>query len=174
MRKGNLSGWLVILGTATIVVVLDQLTKRWIEGNLAIGESLAPFPELANFFTISHFTNTGAAFGLFRGQSILLAIIPVVVVVAIVVYIRQLPMNNILIQFSLGLQLGGAIGNNLFDRIRLGHVTDFIYFHFWPAFNIADIAIVSGTILLALVLLTMPEESDETDVVEGEAGEQRA
>ena len=61
-------------------------------------------------------------------------------------------------RFALGLQLGGAIANNLIDRPRQGHVTDFIYFHFWPAFNIADMAIVSGVALLAFALLTQKDE----------------
>lgn len=156
-------GW-VILGTAAIVVALDQLTKRWIEANLPIGSSLVPFPSLSDFFTITHFTNTGAAFGLFRDQGILLLVIALVVLVAVIVYARYLPLERPLVQLALGLQLGGAIGNNLIDRLRLGHVTDFIYFHFWPAFNVADMAIVSGVALLALVLLQEGREQASSSV----------
>jgi signal peptidase II len=68
------------------------------------------------------------------------------------------------VQIALGLQLGGAIGNNLFDRVGLGHVTDFLYFRRlpiinqpWPAFNVADMAIVTGVILLAYFMLTYKE-----------------
>ena len=74
-------------------------------------------------------------------------------------YARYLPIERRLVRFALGLQLGGAIANNLIDRPRQGHVTDFIYFHFWPAFNIADMAIVSGVVLLAYALLTQKDEA---------------
>lgn len=153
---------IVIVLVAAVVVVLDQLTKRWIEQNLPLYESIVPFPSLRNFFTITHFTNTGAAFGLMRDQNILFLVMAVVVVVAIVVYVRYLPHHKPLVQLALGLQLGGAIGNNLIDRVRQGHVTDFIYFHFWPAFNIADMAIVGGVLVLGAILLTYKEEPAPT------------
>ena len=162
-------GWLVV-GTALVVVLLDQLSKRWIERTLPIYESIVPFPALRNFFTITHFTNTGAAFGLFRDQGFLFVVIALVVILSIVVYTRYLPVDRWLVRFALGLQLGGAIANNLIDRPRQGHVTDFIYFHFWPAFNIADMAIVSGVALLAYALLT---QKDEAPTVAGaETGDQ--
>ena len=154
---------LVILGTAAAVVVLDQFSKRWIERNVPLYESLAPFPALEDFFTITHFTNTGAAFGLFRDQNILFVAIAAVVVLSIFVYSRYLPHDKLLVQVALGLQLGGAIGN-MIDRVRLGHVTDFLYFRQlpiinqpWPAFNVADMAIVTGVILLAYFMLTYKE-----------------
>lgn len=158
MRARLWPGWLV-LGTAAVVILLDQVTKRWIEANLPIGESLVPVPALRNFFTITHFTNTGAAFGLFRGQGMLFVAIALVVVVAIIVYSRYLPYELLLVQLALGLQLGGAIGNNLIDRPRQGHVTDFIWFHFWPAFNVADMSIVAGVGILALVLWTQRDQA---------------
>ena len=114
---------------------------------------------LRNFFTLTHFTNTGAAFGLFRDQGLLFVVIAFVVIVTIIVYARYLPIQQRLVRFALGLQLGGAIANNLIDRPRQGHVTDFIYFHFWPAFNIADMAIVSGVFLLAYALLIQKDEA---------------
>lgn len=169
MPRRTWPGWL-ILGAAAVVVLLDQLTKRWIERNLAIGESLVPFPSLSNVFTIAHFTNTGAAFGLFRNQGLLFVAIALVVIAAIIIYSRYLPYDRWVVQLALGLQLGGAIGNNLIDRTRQGHVTDFIYFHFWPAFNIADMAIVAGVGLLAWTLL---RQNDETSrLTEGEPEEQ--
>jgi signal peptidase II len=164
-------GWLVI-GTALAVVVLDQLSKRWIERNLALGESIVPFPALQDFFTITHFTNTGAAFGLFRDQSFLFVVIALVVIISIVVYARYLPYDRWLVRFAIGLQLGGAIGNNLIDRPRQGHVTDFIYFHFWPAFNVADMAIVAGVALLALALILYKDEAPKT--AGPEAGDEAA
>lgn len=173
-----------MLGIAAVVVLLDQLTKAWIIDNLPMGESLVPIPALRDYLTFTHLTNTGAAFGLFRNQGFLFVVIAAVVVVAIIVYSRYLPTDKWVVWLALGLQLGGAIGNNLFDRLRLGHVTDFIYFYNlpilnrpWPAFNIADMAIVSGVALLALVLLREggePEPSRrETQPAEGDIGEQQ-
>jgi signal peptidase II len=154
---------LVILGTAALVVLLDQLSKRWIERNVPLYGSLVPFPALEEVFTITHFTNTGAAFGLFRDQNLLFVAIAAVVVLSIFVYSRYLPHDRLLVQVALGLQLGGAIGN-MIDRVRLGHVTDFLYFRRlpiinqpWPAFNVADMAIVVGVILLAYFMLTYKE-----------------
>lgn len=143
-----------------------------------MGESIVPIPALRDFLTFTHLTNTGAAFGLFRNQGFLFVIIALVVVVAIIVYSRYLPMNNWLVWLALGLQLGGAIGNNLFDRLRLGHVTDFIYFYNlpivnrpWPAFNIADMSIVIGVALLALVLLREGDEKKPADTSRADADE---
>lgn len=173
MRKLSLPSWLVIAGTAIGVVLLDQLSKVWVERNLAIYESLTPFPALAKVFTFTHFTNTGAAFGLLRDQSILFVVIGVVVIASIVVYSRYLPHDQFLVQFALGLQLGGALGN-MIDRVRQGHVTDFIYFHFWPAFNIADASIVIGVILLGWTMLRMSNEPSTEAAVDADSGEQRA
>jgi signal peptidase II len=155
-------------------LVLDQLTKRWIERNLPIGESIVPFPALSDLFSITHFTNTGAAFGLFRDQGILFVIIAIVVVVAIIVYSRYLPHDQRLVQIALGLQLGGALGNNLIDRPRQGYVTDFIYFHFWPAFNIADMAIVVGVFLLAWALWQDSRKGSRESAAEDSSGEGQA
>ncbi|HSN74491.1 MAG TPA: signal peptidase II [Anaerolineae bacterium] len=165
-------GWVVILGTAAVVVLLDQLTKGWIERNLPLYESIVPFPALDDTFTLTHFTNTGAAFGLFRDQNVLFVAIAAVVVLSVIVYSRYLPHDRLLVQIALGLQLGGAAGN-MIDRVRLGHVTDFLYFRNlpiinqpWPAFNVADMAIVSGVILLAWFMLTYKEPEPASAAVD--------
>ena len=154
MRKANQDKWrnVVFFLTALLIVIADQLSKIWIRTNLALGQSLpnAGFPRL------THISNSGAAFGLFQGQSFLLTIVALVGVVAILVYAiliyRQFPVsNNRLFWVSLGLLLGGTIGN-LIDRLRFGYVTDFIDFGFWPAFNIADSAVVVGVIIFAYSL----------------------
>ena len=175
MTKSIGSGW-TIAGTAAGVVLLDQLSKGWIERNLPLYEALTPLPALSDFFSITHFTNTGAAFGLLRDQNILFVAIGLVVVASAVIYARYLPHDRRLVQIALGLQLGGALGN-LIDRVRQGHVTDFLYFHNlplinrpWPAFNVADMAIVVGVILLALFMLTYQEPQPAAAAV----GEQEA
>ncbi len=145
----------VFFFTALPLVAADQLSKLWIRSNLVIGESLFE----VEFFRLIRVHNTGAAFGLFQGQSFLLTIIALVSVTALVLYAiffyRTLPfLNNRLGKLAFGLVLGGTVGN-LIDRIYLGYVTDFIDFDLWPAFNIADSAIVVGTIILAYSLFRL-------------------
>ena len=171
MQKVNsLQGkrWYVIFVglTALLVVVADQLSKLWIRSNLGIGESLFE----VGFFRVTHVHNTGAAFGLFQGQTFILTIVASVGVAALLLYAlffhRKCPfVGNRLGILALGLVLGGTVGN-LIDRICIGHVTDFINFNIWPAFNIADSAIVVGSIMLAYSLISLAivrERSDGQD-----------
>ena len=148
------------LPIAAFVVIADQLTKSWIRANLLPGES---FPEIGNL-TITHIQNTGAAFGLFPNQTILLTIIAIAGLVVILFFFRYLP-QSILSSVTLGLIIGGDLGN-LTDRIRLGQVTDFIYVRlwndvYWPAFNVADSAITVGVIALAIFLLVGFKKKDD-------------
>ena len=143
--------FLLMLGVAIAVVALDQLTKTWVATSLAEGGWWSPLPGLWRVFRITHITNSGAAFGMFPDQGNFFIIIAVVVALAIVLYYRYLPTGSWLVRLSLGLQLGGAIGN-LLDRIRFGHVVDFVDIGFWPIFNVADLAIVTGVGILAYCL----------------------
>jgi len=141
--------------TALLIVVADQLSKFWIRSNLATGESLFE----VGFLRLARVHNTGAAFGLFQGQSFLLTIIASVAVAALLLYTlffhHKFPfLDNRLGKLALGLVLGGTTGN-LIDRIHLGYVTDFIDFNFWPAFNIADSAVVVGIIILVYSLICL-------------------
>ncbi|MBA7698945.1 Lipoprotein signal peptidase [subsurface metagenome] len=111
--------------------------------------------------------NSGAAFGLFQGQSFLLTIIASVGVIALLLYAlffhHSFPfLGNRLGKLALGLVLGGTVGN-LSDRIHLGYITDFIDFNFWPAFNIADSAMVIGTIILAYSLICLARAGKHSD-----------
>ncbi len=150
------SGWqwnMLLFLIALLVVAADQLSKVWIRSNLLVGQSLFE----AGFFRITHVNNTGAAFGLFQGQSFLLTIVALVGITVLLVYTlviyRKFPLlDNRLGRSTLGLVLGGAVGN-LIDRLRLGYVTDFISVGRWPAFNIADSAITVGVILFAYSFL---------------------
>jgi signal peptidase II len=146
---------------AALVVVLDQWSKGLIERTIPFGGSLTPFPPLRPWFNLVHWGNTGAAFGLLQGQGSLFVVIALVVIVALLIYSRQLPTDSWIVRVCLGLQLGGAVSNNLLDRVQLGHVTDFLLFtlpvgnrvYEWPAWNIADASIVVGTIGLGIILL---------------------
>lgn len=151
---------MVFLLTALLVIAADQLSKIWIRANLAIGESL---PE-TGLFRLTHGHNTGAAFGLFQGQSFMLTVIALLggvllLFFALFFHQRLSSLNNLLSRLALGLLLGGTMGN-LIDRLSLGYVTDFIDIGIWPAFNIADSAIVVGTIALAYSLLFLARQKN--------------
>ncbi len=158
---------LILPITVALVLIADQVSKYIIVNSLQRYQEWAPIPALQWLFAITYTTNTGAAFGLFPDGSIFFVAIAIVVVIAILVYYRQLTPHQWLLRFSLGLQLGGALGNNLLDRLTRGHVVDFIYFKFWPVFNVADGCIVVGVALMAYFLLKEePGEQQKTSVAE--------
>jgi signal peptidase II len=155
---------IILFGLALFVIVVDQLTKFWIRATLADYETFAPIPFLANFLTFIHTNNTGAAFGMLKAFGGVFTIIAIVVVAAIVYYYPRLPPNQIGIRVALGLQLGGAIGNLIDRLINDGKVTDWIFFHWFdllnaPIFNLADLSITCGVIVLALLM--WKESNDE-------------
>jgi signal peptidase II len=168
LTRTKLGGW-TIPAVAAIVLVLDQMSKAWVLRTLPENAVWVPIPALSRFLTITHVTNTGAAFGLFKDRGVLFILIAIAVSAGIVIYSRYLPQGRFWVRFSLGLQLGGAIGN-LIDRVRFGHVTDFITVGIddlkWPTFNVADSAIVVGVIILAFIVFTEKESShgDVTDI----------
>jgi len=137
---------------ALFTVAIDQVSKYVVVSNLELYASWAPIPAIASWFDFSYVTNTGSAFGLFQNGGMFFVIISIIVSLVILFYHKYLPDGAWLVRLSLGLQLGGALGN-LVDRLRLGHVIDFIHFSFWPVFNLADSAIVCGVALLAFLLL---------------------
>lgn len=161
------AGWWVMPLEAALIVALDQFTKHLVVSNLDLYESWVPIPALGRWLEIYYITNTGVAFGLFQGGGTLFALVPLVVSVAILFYYRSLPSGQWLLRLTLGLQMGGAVGN-LIDRIRVGHVIDFIHVPYWPIFNVADSAITVGTVLLALFLLREEwQERKVTQMAEG-------
>jgi len=148
---------LILPVLAALVLLVDQVSKRLVATYLDVGQSWDVTSWLAPIFSITHVTNTGAAFGLFPGLGGFFVVVAVVVVVAIVVYYLNLPDGQAAVRAALGLQLGGAIGN-LIDRLHQGFVVDFIDLNFWPlhnwpVFNLADTAIVAGVTILAVVML---------------------
>ena len=96
---------------------------------------------------IVHVTNSGAAFGILQGQTVFLIVTSILGVAAIVFYYVSPPLEHGLLRAALGLQLGGAAGN-MIDRIRVGEVTDFVNFEFFPAFNVADASITIGVVAI--------------------------
>ncbi len=133
---------------AVAVVVLDQATKAMVRAALAPGER---WPE-GWAVSFSHVTNSGAAFGLLRGQTTLLIVMTAFGLGAILLYYVMPPVRHRLLAPALGLVLGGATGNFI-DRVRLGKVTDFVHFPHYPDFNVADSAITVGVVVLAGAML---------------------
>jgi len=147
--------FLVLAGIVAVVVSLDQISKAWVMAWLPEGHWWSPWSgDTAEIFRITHVTNSGAAFGLFPNQGNFFILVAIIVVIAIVFYYRRLPAEDWLIRVSLGLQLGGAIGN-LIDRLRFGYVIDFIDISFWPVFNLADASITVGVLLIIYQLWRM-------------------
>ncbi len=137
------SGGLVYL-TAAALVVVDQAAK------VAADHWLRPLGSapIASWLSLTWATNTGGAFGVFSADTALLAVVAIVVVAALVVIAPRLGAGRLL-AVAVASVMGGALGN-LIDRVRIGYVIDYIDVHFWPVFNIADIAITVGAGLLII------------------------
>ena len=142
---------------AVLTLVIDQISKRAVMTSLRPGESWNPVAALERWVSLTYVTNTGAAFGLFPDYGVVFMVVAVVVIVTIIFYYRHLPGEQWLVQASLGLQLGGALGN-LLNRLQYGHVIDFIDFKIWPVFNVADSSIFVGVVILAFLLLRHGED----------------
>jgi len=144
--------WPLFLGLAAFVVVADQVTKAWLVARLAPGDSVAV---LDGWLRLVHSRNTGGLFGLFGGHAEILAIVSLGVIGLIVAYHARAVPSPVL-SVTLGLLLGGAIGN-LLDRLRLGYVVDFVDAGIgnvrWYTFNVADAAISFA--LLGLVAIAI-------------------
>ncbi len=162
---------LILFVIALIVLIADQVSKAWVIENIPLNTTYPLLPVLSGFFVLTHITNQGAAFGLFPQLSIVFTFIAFGVSLVIVFYQRSIPAHQWLVRLSLGLQLGGAIGN-LIDRLRYGHVIDMLYVRFFPVFNIADSAIVVGVILLMWHLMQTPKPAAEATSTPPESSEQ--
>lgn len=142
------------LWLSAIVIVLDRMTKIWMSKALLLND---PF-EITPFFNLTLSHNKGAAFGMLNNasgwQQWMFGVIAVVVSVVIVIWLKRMRHDqSAWLPIALAFILGGALGN-LFDRIFIGHVIDFLDMHInawhWPVFNVADIAICIGAFMLML------------------------
>ncbi|MBZ5629814.1 MAG: signal peptidase II [Acidobacteriia bacterium] len=143
---------------AILVIVLDRMSKWLVAGSINLHDSISVLP---GFFRLTHVQNSGAAFGLFAESSsewkvgilILFSILALAVVSAL---LWKNSHSMTITGVGLALILGGAVGN-LWDRLLTGHVVDFFDFYLgsyhWPAFNVADSAIVIGALLLVAEIL---------------------
>ena len=138
---------------AVAVLVLDQLTKIWVVSGMDVSQSI---PVIRNVLHMTYVQNRGMAFGLFENNRMLFMIPTVILIGAVILAIVKLGRKNKLLDTSLGLILGGGVGN-MIDRIARGFVVDFVdfcAFDFWQwVFNVADAAVVVGTVLFMIAMI---------------------
>lgn len=142
----------------TAVLLIDQGSKAVVQILMYLGESI---PVLPPVFYLTYIMNPGAAFGILPNQKVLFITTGILLITGVLVGYRKLPPEKKLLRFSLGLVLGGALGN-LLDRLRFGRVVDFLDFRVWPVFNLADTAIFIGVCLLAWELLKDGSKTNES------------
>jgi signal peptidase II len=152
--------WIVAI--ALLIVALDQATKFAVVALLAFGESRTV---IEGFFNLVHWTNTGAAWGILPDRNGMLAIISALTVLLFYLFRHSFGLNRPENRVAVGLMLGGIVGNFI-DRVRIGHVIDFLDFHVrghhWPAFNVADAAICVGVGLY--ILMSFQRETNSAPV----------
>jgi len=160
MAKIPRKAWLWYF-VALMIVLLDQLSKAWVSSSFTYGQPVS----FTSFFNFTLLHNHGAAFSFLAGQGgwqrWFFALLAITVSIFLVIWIARTAEKNKLESFALAFILGGALGN-LYDRIHLGHVVDFIVVHyqehFWPAFNLADSAITLGAFVLIADMLLKKEK----------------
>jgi len=146
--------WLV----AILGIIFDQLSKYLVVQKFdAINDT---FPLLEGIFHLTYVINTGAAFSVFSGQVEVLRWVSLVVSLLLIIFVWYIPRLSLLEQLGYGFILAGAIGNGI-DRFLFGYVVDFLDFRLinFPVFNIADVAINIGVLLLLITSFTTPSKS---------------
>jgi signal peptidase II len=141
--------WFGLVAVAFVAVVADQVTKQIVVSQLELGESV----HVVGPLDIRHVTNPGIAFGLFSSWATAVTILTAVAVAWMLFYFARAGARHPVLPVALGLLVGGSLAN-LADRLRLGHVTDFLDLRFWPAFNLADSFIVVGVAILLVALVS--------------------
>jgi len=136
------------------IILFDQIIKRIVSLNMKAGETI---PIIQNAFHITYILNPGAAFGILENERVFFIIAGFLVLALGVYLLPKLKKQEKLIRFGSIFLLAGAVGN-LIDRIRNGLVIDFIDFRVWPVFNIADIAICSGTFFIIYSVIKSKED----------------
>jgi signal peptidase II len=142
------SQWLGLAVVVAAAVAADQLTKEIVSSQLALDDSL----HVLGPFSIHHVQNSGIAFGLFASATPLVTALTAFAVGWMLVFFARSGARHPILPVALGLLIGGS-ASNLIDRIRLGHVTDFLDLRYWPAFNLADSFICVGVAILFGALL---------------------
>ncbi len=144
------SQWAALAVIALAALGADQLTKEIVTRRLALDGGV----HVLGPFSIRHVQNSGIAFGLFPGATPIVTGLTALAVGWMLVFFARSGARHPVLPVALGLLIGGS-ASNLIDRIRLGHVTDFLDFRYWPAFNLADSFIVVGVAILFLTFVAV-------------------
>lgn len=177
---GAIGSWFrhawMVLAVAAVIIGLDQWTKILVRQSIPLFETTYPLPALGEYFYFEHVNNYGAAFGILQNAGNFFIIVAAIVSVAILIYVRYVPLHQWFVRLMLGMQMGGAIGN-VIDRIYQGYVTDFVKMgipdvYYWPNYNIADSGIVLGVIGLGIYIIRedMTHQREE-DAAGGDAAQ---
>jgi len=140
--------WAGLASVACAAIVADQVTKYLVTSRLSLDQSVT----VAGPLSIHHVQNSGIAFGLFPDSTAAVVAVTSAAVVWMVVFFARSGSRHPVFPAALGLLLGGSV-SNLADRVRLGHVTDFVDLKYWPAFNLADSFIVVGVAILLFAVV---------------------
>ena len=165
MVRNTMMSSMPLFVVALPVLIVDQLTKWLIHQHISM---YGQYVIIEGIFNLRYDTNDGAAFGLMPGQNLPLVIISVLAVGFIFFYYRHFR-DSPWMRIALGFLLGGALGNSI-DRIRLGEVTDFLQFRlpgfWWPTFNVADIAVCIGAVMLIVHMFRRQGDYDAGEEIE--------
>ena len=142
------SQWAGLGAVVIAAIAADQLTKLIVSSQLTLDEAL----HVVGPFSIHHVQNSGIAFGLFASATPVVTALTAIAVCWMLVFFARSGARHPVLPVALGLLIGGST-SNLIDRIRLGHVTDFLDLRYWPAFNLADSFIVVGVGILFVALM---------------------
>lgn len=134
-------------------MAVDQISKLWALGKLS---KVGTIPVIDGIFHLTYVENRGAAFGVLQEKRMLFVLLTCAVLLFIVYFMYKNKGLNFYVKLALNIVVAGAIGN-LADRIRLGFVVDMFDFRIWPVFNVADICVVTGGIMLAYIMLFKSE-----------------
>jgi signal peptidase II len=145
--------WAGLAAVAVAAIAADQATKAIVSSSLSLGDSV----DVVGPLSIRHVQNSGIAFGLFPTAISGVIVLTAIAVTWMLVFFARSGGRHPILPVALGLLLGGSL-SNLVDRVRLGYVTDFLDFRFWPAFNLADAFIVAGVAVLIGALLLADRE----------------
>ena len=140
--------WIGLAAVASAAFAADQVTKHLVSSRLALGDAV----DIVGPFSIHHVQNSGIAFGLFSNSTAIVILLTAVAVSWMLWFFARSGARHPVLPAALGLLIGGSV-SNLVDRVRLGHVTDFLDLRYWPAFNLADTFIVVGVAILLLALV---------------------
>ena len=140
--------WLGLLAIGMAAVAADQLTKHVVTSHLGLDDGI----HVVGPFWIHHVQNSGIAFGLFASATPIVIVLTGIAIAWMLLFFTRSGARHPVLPIALGLVAGGSV-SNLADRVRLGYVTDFVDFRYWPAFNLADSFIVVGVAILLAALV---------------------